>query len=298
MTGRQREALDFYIGVSPWFIGFVLFSMGPIIASLVLSFTQWQILASPQWIGLSNYRYLVADDEIFWVSLGNTLYYTSLSVPLGLMASILLALLVNQKVPGTNVFRTIYYLPSVTAGVAVALLWAWILNPNFGLVNYVLSLVGIKGPMWLSSVRWSKPALILMSLWGVGGGMVIFLAALQGMPEHLYDAAKIDGAGTWRLFRHITMPMLTPTIFFMMVTSIIGSLQTFTNVYVMTQGGPGTSTLMYGLYIYQNAFTFLKMGYACALSWVLFGIILVLTWLQFRVGSAWVYYEAELRPQR
>ncbi|NPV08514.1 MAG: sugar ABC transporter permease [Anaerolineae bacterium] len=298
MTGRQREALDFYIGVSPWFIGFVLFSMGPIIASLVLSFTQWQILASPQWIGLSNYRYLVADDEIFWVSLGNTLYYTSLSVPLGLMASILLALLVNQKVPGTNVFRTIYYLPSVTAGVAVALLWAWILNPNFGLVNYVLSLVGIKGPMWLSSVRWSKPALILMSLWGVGGGMVIFLAALQGMPEHLYDAAKIDGAGTWRLFRHITMPMLTPTIFFMMVTSIIGSLQTFTNVYVMTQGGPGTSTLMYGLYIYQNAFTFLKMGYACALSWVLFGIILALTWLQFRVGSAWVYYEAELRPQR
>lgn len=298
MTGRQREALDFYIGVSPWFIGFVLFSMGPIIASLVLSFTQWQILASPQWIGLSNYRYLVADDEIFWVSLGNTLYYTSLSVPLGLMASILLALLVNQKVPGTNVFRTIYYLPSVTAGVAVALLWAWILNPNFGLVNYVLSLVGIKGPMWLSSVRWSKPALILMSLWGVGGGMVIFLAALQGMPEHLYDAAKIDGAGTGRLFRHITMPMLTPTIFFMMVTSIIGSLQTFTNVYVMTQGGPGTSTLMYGLYIYQNAFTFLKMGYACALSWVLFGIILVLTWLQFRVGSAWVYYEAELRPQR
>jgi len=182
--------------------------------------------------------------------------------------------------------------------VAVALLWVWLLNPTFGLINYALSLIGIKGPGWLNDIYWAKPALILMSLWGIGGGMVIFLAGLQGLPEHLYEAAKIDGAGSLRLFRHITLPMLTPTIFFMTITSTIGSLQTFTNVYVMTNGGPGSATLMYGLYLYQNAFTFLKMGYACALAWVMFGVVLLLTWLQFRGASRWVYYEAELRPPR
>ncbi|MGQ9555998.1 MAG: carbohydrate ABC transporter permease [Anaerolineae bacterium] len=298
MSERQREALDFYIGISPWAIGFLLFGGGPIIASFVLSFMDWKILAAPHWTGFANYRHLLLGDKIFRASLGNTLYYTAFSVPLGILASMMLAFLVNQKVAGQNIFRTIYYLPSVTSGVAVALLWVWIFNANFGLINYALSLIGIRGPGWLADVRWAKPALVLMSLWGVGGGMVIFLAGLQGMPEHLYDAAKIDGAGAWTLLRHLTLPMLTPTIFFMLVTSVIGSLQTFTNVYVMTNGGPGTATLMYGLYIYQNAFTFLKMGYACALSWVLFGIILGLTWLQFRVGSRWVYYEAELRPVR
>ena len=298
MSERQREALDFYIGISPWAIGFLLFGGGPIIASFVLSFMDWKILAAPHWTGFANYRHLLLGDKIFKASLGNTLYYTAFSVPLGILASMMLAFLVNQKVAGQNIFRTIYYLPSVTSGVAVALLWVWIFNANFGLINYALSLIGIRGPGWLADVRWAKPALVLMSLWGVGGGMVIFLAGLQGMPEHLYDAAKIDGAGAWALLRHLTLPMLTPTIFFMLVTSVIGSLQTFTNVYVMTNGGPGTATLMYGLYIYQNAFTFLKMGYACALSWVLFGVILGLTWLQFRVGSRWVYYEAELRPVR
>jgi len=297
MTSRKREALDFYIGISPWAIGFLVFGGGPILASFVLAFMDWKLVSMPRWIGIANYAHLFAEDKLFIVSLGNTLYYTLFSVPLGILASMMLAILVNQKVKGQNVFRTIYYLPSVTSGVAVALLWIWLFNPNFGLINYALSLIGIRGPNWLSDVHWAKPALVLMSLWGVGGGMVIFLAGLQGMPEHLYEAAKIDGAGTWRLFRSITLPMLTPTIFFMLITRTIGSLQTFTNVYVMTNGGPGTSTLMYGLYLYQNAFTFLKMGYACALAWVLFAVILTLTWLQFRVASRWVYYEAELEPQ-
>ena len=298
LSERRREALDFYLGIMPWAVGFIVFGGGPIVASFVLSFMDWKVLAAPRWVGLANYQHLIFGDKVFRTALGNTLYYTALSVPLGVLASMLLAVLVNQKVPGQNLFRTIYYLPSVTSGVAVALLWVWLFNPNFGLINYVLSLVGIRGPGWLSDVRWAKPALVLMSLWGAGGGMVIFLAGLQGMPEHLYDAAKIDGAGAWALFRHVTLPMLTPTIFFMLVTSVIGSLQTFTNVYVMTNGGPGTATLMYGLYIYQNAFTFLKMGYACALAWILFGVVLALTWLQFQAGSRWVYYEAELRPAR
>lgn len=297
-SGRKREAVDFYLGISPWLFGFIVFGGGPIIASFLLAFMDWKLIASPKWVGLINYSRLLFDDKLFRTSLGNTLYYTVFSVPLGIFASMMLAILVNQKVAGANVFRTIFYLPSVTSGVAVALLWVWLFNPNFGLINYGLSLLGIEGPGWLGDVRWAKPALIIMSLWGIGGGMVIFLAGLQGLPEHLYEAAKIDGAGTWRLFRHITLPMLTPTIFFMLVTSTIGSLQTFTNVYVMTNGGPGTATLMYGLYLYQNAFTFLKMGYACALAWVLFAVVLILTWLQFRGASRWVYYEAELRPPR
>ncbi|MHB0878552.1 MAG: carbohydrate ABC transporter permease [Anaerolineae bacterium] len=297
-TGRRREEIDFYLGISPWAIGFIIFGGGPIIASFVLAFMDWQLIATPHWVGLSNYTRLIGSDQLFRTSLFNTLYYTVFSVPLGIVAAMLLAILVNQKVPGQNVFRTVYYLPSVTSGVAVSLLWVWLLNPSFGLINYALKLIGIEGPGWLASVRWAKPALILMSLWGIGGGMVIFLAGLQGLPEHLYEAAKIDGAGSLRLFRHITLPMLTPTIFFMTVTSTIGSLQTFTNVYVMTNGGPGSATLMYGLYLYQNAFTFLKMGYACALAWVMFAVVLLLTWLQFRGASRWVYYEAELRPPR
>lgn len=275
-----------------------MFGGGPIIASFVLAFMDWKLIAAPHWVGLANYSQLLLSDKMFRTSLGNTLFYTVFSVPLGILAAMLIAMLVNQKVPGQNIFRTIYYLPSVTSGVAVALLWVWLLNPTFGLINFALGLVGIKGPGWLSDVHWAKPALVLMSLWGVGGGMVIFLAGLQGLPEHLYEAAKIDGAGPLRLFRHITLPMLTPTIFFMLVTSTIGSLQTFTNVYVMTNGGPGSATLMYGLYLYQNAFTFLKMGYACALAWVLFAVVLALTYLQFRGASRWVYYEAELRPPR
>jgi multiple sugar transport system permease protein len=298
VTGKRREELDFYLGISPWAVGFLLFGGGPIIASFLLAFMDWQLIAAPHWVGLANYGHLLVADKLFRTSLGNTIYYTVFAVPLSIITAMLVAVLVNQKVPGQNFFRTIYYLPSVTAGVAVALLWVWLLNPTFGLFNYALGLIGIKGPGWLSDIHWAKPALVLMSLWGIGGGMVIFLAGLQGLPEHLYEAAKIDGASPLRLFRHITLPMLTPTIFFILITDTIGSLQTFTNVYVMTNGGPGSATLMYGLYMYQNAFQFLKMGYACALAWVMFAVVLTLTYLQFRGATRWVYYEAELRPPR
>ncbi len=292
------EEIDFYIGISPWLIGFLLFTGGPILASLGISFTEWKLITPPTWVGADNYVRLFTRDPLFWVALTNTAYYTFLSVPLGVVAALLIAMLVNQKVPGVALFRTIFYLPSVTAGVAVALLWFWIFNPEFGLLNYALSLIGIQGPEWLLSQQWAKPALILMSLWSVGSGMVIFLAGLQGLPQHLYDAARIDGATQWQEFRHVTMPMLTPVLFFMLVVSTISSFQTFTNVYVMTRGGPGTSTLMISLYLYENAFEFLKMGYASALAWVLFAAILVLTVIQFRLANRWVYYEGDLRQTR
>lgn len=294
-TRQAREALEFYIGISPWLVGFLLFTGGPILASFVLSFTEWRLLSPPKWVGLTNYAELLTKDKAASTAFYNTAYYTAFSVPLGIVVSLGVALLLNQKVRGANVFRTLFYLPTVTSGVAMALLWVWMLNPEFGLLNLALSGLGIQGPAWLQDPAWAKPALVLMSFWGIGASMVIFLAGLQGVPEHLYDAAKIDGANQWREFWHITLPMLTPTLFFVLVTSIIGSFQTFTNVYVMTKGGPGWSTLMVGLYIYNSAFEFLKMGYAASLSWILFAVILALTLLQLLGARRWVYYEGEVR---
>jgi multiple sugar transport system permease protein len=298
-TQRQREAFEFYLGISPWLIGFLLFTGGPVVASFLISFTEWKILGSPEWIGLANYVEILTQDKAARTAFYNTAYFTVFSVPLGIVGSLLVAILLNQKVPGTNVFRTLFYLPAVTSGVAIALLWVWVLHPEFGLVNLALGLVGIEGPMWLFDTTWSKPALILMGLWGVGYDAVIFLAALQGMPQHLYDAAKIDGANQWQQFRHVTLPMLTPTIFFVLVVSIIGSFQTFTTVYVINpDGGPGWSTLMYGLYLYKNAFQYFKMGKAASLAWIMFLVILVLTVLQMLGARRWVYYEAEVRGGR
>lgn len=294
-TQRQKEAFEFYVGISPWLIGFLFFTGGPIIASLLISFTEWRIIGTAEWVGLANYAKILTNDKAVGISLYNTAFYTIFSVPLGLIGSLLVAILLNQKVPGTNLFRTLFYLPAVTSGVAIALLWLWILHPEFGLVNLALSAIGIEGPGWLFDPDWSKPALILMSLWGVGYNAVIYLAALQGMPQHLYDAAKIDGANAFHEFWHITLPMLTPTTFFLFVVSIIGSFQTFTNVYVMTQGGPAWSTLMYGLYLYNNAFQNFKMGYAAGLAWILFLIIMVLTLFQMLGAKHWVYYEAEVK---
>jgi multiple sugar transport system permease protein len=292
---RQREAFEFYLGISPWLIGFLAFTGGPILASFVISFTDWNLLSSPHWAGIANYVKLITGDEAARIAFYNTAYYTALSVPLAIISSFFTALLLNQKVPGTNIFRTLFYLPTVTSGVAMALLWVWLLNPEFGLLNLMLKLFGIQGPAWLFDPAWAKPALIITSLWGIGSTTVIFLAGLQGMPQHLYDAAKIDGASQLQEFRNVTLPMMTPSIFFVLITSIIGSLQNFTNVYVMTQGGPGWSTLMYGLYLYQNAFEYLKMGYASSLAWILFLVILVLTIAQLLGARRWVYYEGEIR---
>ena len=292
---RQREAFEFYLGISPWLIGFLAFTGGPILVSFVISFTDWNLLSAPHWAGVSNYVKLLTQDEAAGQAMYNTVYYTVLSVPLALISSFFTAILLNQKVSGTSVFRTLFYLPTVTSGVAMALLWVWLLNPEFGLVNVLLKAIGIQGPAWLFDPDWAKPALIFASLWGIGSTTVIFLAGLQGRPQHLYDAARIDGANQLQEFRNVTLPMMTPTIFFVLITSIIGSFQNFTTVYVMTQGGPGWSTLMYGLYLYEVAFEYLKMGYAASLAWILFLVILVLTLAQLLGARRWVYYEGEIR---
>jgi len=289
-TVQRKRTIEGYMFISPWLIGFVIFTLGPIVVSLLMSFTDWDVITSPAWIGVSNYTKLISD-ELFVKALSNTLYYTVLSVPLGMLGALLLALLLNQKVKGTYIFRTIYYLPSVTSGVAVALLWRWIFNPEFGIANNILTKLHVPAVGWLSDPKWAMPALIIMSLWSVGGGMLIYLAGLQGIPRELYEAAEIDGASSMRKFWSVTIPLLTPTIFFNMVMSVIGSFQVFTQAYVMTGGGPGNSTLFYVLYLYRNAFEWFKMGYASALAWVLFIIILIPTLLQFKFANRWVHYQ-------
>jgi multiple sugar transport system permease protein len=285
-----RESLAFYGFISPWLIGFICFTGGPIVASLYFSVTNYTILSSPEYIGLDNFRALFSD-PLFATSLYNTLYYAVFFVPLGIIFAFLMALLLNQKVAGLAVYRTVYYLPSIVPAVANSILWIWLLNPQWGLINTALASIGIQGPGWLTSEVWSKPAIILMSLWGIGSWIIIYLAGLQGVPEQFYEAAEVDGATTLKKFFHITLPLMTPTIFFTMITGIIGAFQVFTQAYIMTNGGPVNSTLFYALYLFRNAFNYLKMGYAAAMAWVLFLIILVLTVIQFRLAQRWVFYE-------
>lgn len=290
---RRREAIDGYLFAAPWILGLLIFSLGPMIASIYYGFTDYDILGSPRWTGLGNYTAIFTEDPLFYKSLFNTILYTLISVPLGLFCSLLMAVLLNQKLRWIRIFRTIYYLPAVMSGIAVMQLWLWIFNADYGLLNYFLSLAGIKGPMWLANEFWAKPALILMGLWGAGSGMIIFLAGLQGIPEQLYEAAEIDGAGKWQRFWRITIPMLSPTIFFNLIVGIIGAFQTFVNAMVMTNGGPLDSTLFYVLHLWRNAFVFYKMGYASALAWVLFVIIMFFTLINFRYSKKWVHYGGE-----
>lgn len=292
-TLKQTEEMWFYLLVSPFFIGFVLFIAYPILASLFYSFTRYDVLNPPEWVGLRNYIEL-GSDQLFFKSLQVTTVYTVGAVGLGLAASLGLALLLNQKVPGVNIFRTIFYLPTIVSGVALATLWMWIFNADFGILNFILyKITGQKGPLWLQSEEWVVPALIIVSLWGVGGTMVIFLAGLQGIPSELYEAADLDGAGRIQKFLHVTFPMLSPVIFFNALTGMIGSFQVFTGAMVMTAGGPNYASYFFVLYIYQSAFRSFRMGFASALSWVLFIIILILTLLTFRSSASWVHYEGE-----
>jgi len=274
---RFRKATVGYMFASPWLVGFSLFTVYAVIMVIYYSFTDFGLFAPPYWIGTENFSELFFYDPLFKTSLYNTFYYVSIAVPLGLMVAFLLALILNQPVRGVTIFRTVFYLPSIVPAVASSILWLWILHPDFGLLNILLERVGLPGPPWLGSTTWSKPALILMSTWGVGGSMIIFLAGLQDVPRQLYEAAEIDGAGLWTKFRHITLPMMTPTLFFNLVMGLISGFQVFTQAFVMTQGGPAYSTLFYVLYLYQNAFVYLKMGYASAQALVLFGIILFFT---------------------
>ena len=291
---ERREERAFYLFISPWIIGFILFSAGPVIGSFAISFSQWSMLSAPSWTGPTNYQRLVSD-PLFWQALSNTLYFAVGSVGLGLIFSLLLALLLNQQVKGMALFRTIFYLPSVCSGVAVAILWTTIFNPDFGLLNSALHAVGITGPQWLADPSWAMPAMIVMSLWGVGGSMVIYLAGLQGIPVHLYEAAGLDGAGPLRKFWHVTVPMMSPIIFFNLIVGIIGSFQAFIQMYVMTNGGPANATLVYLLYLYRTAFEDFDMGYASALAWVLFLILLAITLVQLALAKRWVYYEGGLK---
>jgi len=280
--------------VSPWLVGLIIFAAGPILASAAFSFTSYDVLTPPQWIGLGNYGTLI-HDSLFWVSLSNTLYYTLLAVPLSIVVSLMLALLLNQKIWGLPLFRTFFYIPSIVPIIASSILWLAILNPQSGMINNVLSAVGLPQPGWLASEYWSKPALIMMSVWASGGSMIILLAALQGIPEHLYEAAEVDGATGARKFWRITLPLLTPTMLFLMIIGVIGAFQYFTEAYVMTGGGPVNSTLFYALYLFQNAFAYFKMGYASAMAWILFFIVLAASLAIMASSRHWVYYEGEVR---
>jgi len=287
-----------YILISPWIIGFLAFMLGPMLASLGLSFFDTNLF-SFEFIGLDNYTRLLSTDQtrsLFWKSLYNTTYYVFFSIPLTMGVGFFIALLLNQNIFGQSFYRVIYYLPSIIPVIASSMVWLYLFQPEFGVINWLLSLIGIEGPRWMFDTGTSKLVFVIMSVWGAGGNMLIFLAGLQGIPTDLYEAATIDGAGAWRRLQSITFPMISPTLFFVLVTNIIFSFQIFTNAYVMSggQGGPANSTLMYVLHLYLVAFRQYRLGYASALAWVLFIILLLLTLLIFKSSRMWVYYETEI----
>lgn len=287
----RKEEKWFFLFISPWLVGLGVFWIGPILFSLFMSFTEWSIFNPPNWVGLQNYVNLF-HDPLFYTSLVNTFYYTAGTVFVGTVVAFLAALLLNQKLRGITVFRTIFYLPAIISPVAMAILFTWMYNPEFGILNYLLSCIGIRGPKWLFSEYWAMPALILMSLWYIGTNMILFLAGLQNIPLQLYETARIDGGNWWHLFRHITIPMISSTTFLVAIISVIYSFQLFTQVYIMTNGGPGYTTMVYILYLYNNAFQWWKMGYASALGWILFFVLLAFTLTQFRLSRFWVFYRA------
>ena len=289
-TNRQRRTVTGYLFISPFILGFILWFLIPALTAVWLTFTDWNLIRPPRYVGLDNVTQLW-DDSLFWKSLVVTTIYTLASVPIGLVVSFLLALLINTKVRGIAFFRTIYYLPSIVPAVASAVLWAWIFNTDFGLANVVLRALGLPKIQWLQDPDWALTALILMSLWSLGGSMIIYLAGLQGIPDVFYEAAKIDGAGRWTQLRHITIPLMSPVIFFNLIIGIIGTFQVFTAGYLITNGAPQNSTLFYVLYLYRTGFEFLRMGYAAALAWVLFFIIMVLTLFVFKYAGRLVHYE-------
>lgn len=287
-----RKHLTGYLFISPWLIGFLLFTAGPFISSIWLSLTRYDIVSSPKYVGFANYVALLTDDPLFVKSALVTLKYAVFAVPLGIAAGVLLSLLLNVNVKGMSVFRTIFYLPSIVPAVATSVIFIWILNPEIGLVNGLLRNVGVEGPAWLNDAKWSLWSLIFMGLWGVGGSMVIYLAGLKDIPIYLYEAALIDGAGPTQRMRHITLPMLTPVIFFNLVMGVIGSFQYFTQAYIMTAGGPEDSTMFYSLYLFNRAWRYLDMGYASAMAWVLFLLITIVTVFIFKSQKRWVHYGA------
>lgn len=290
----RNELLTGLIFAGPAILGFLIFTLGPMIASLVLSFTDYAIVNTPKFIGLSNYKRLFdGGDPFFYKSMSVTIYYVLLSVPAGIIFAFLISLLMNQEIKGRAIFRTIFYLPTIVPVVASSMIWMWILNPDLGLVNNVLRSLGLPTSQWIFDEASVIPSLVLMSLWTTGGTMVIFLAGLQGIPRQLYEAIDVDGGRGIHKLLYITVPMMTPTIFFNLIMGFINGFQTFSQAFVMTQGGPNNASLFYVYYLYREAFTFSKMGSACAIAWILFIVITIFTVFTFKSSSSWVYYEGE-----
>lgn len=292
---RLESSLTPYLFISPWILGFLFFTLGPLVFSLVMSFFDWPVVGERSFIGLENYQTMLFDDPQFWESLWVTINFAAIFVPLNIVLSLLLAVLLNTKVVGSGFFRTAFYLPSVISGVALVTIWSWIYSNEYGLLNFMLSLVGIKGPNWLGDPNWALFSIIIASLWGLGGTMLILLTGLQSIPKELYEAARLSGVPLWAQVVHITIPMLSPMLLFTFITSIISAFQQLTIALLLTKGGPLGSTYFFAMYIYDNAFKYFDMGYAAANSWVMFFIILVLSMLVMKSSSAWVYYEGDMR---
>lgn len=292
MSPKSRENLTGYLFIAPWLIGFLVFTLGPFIQSFYLSFTRYNIVQPPKFIGLANYRMMLFDDELFWKSLWVTIRFALCSVPMVLVIGVLLALLLNSNVKGIAAFRTIFYLPSIIPTVATTSIFMWILNPQVGMVNQILDLIGIKGPAWLSDPTWTPWSLVFMSVWGAGGSMVIYLAGLKDIPTYLYEAATLDGAGPIQKLKAVTLPMLSPVIFFNLVMGIIGTFQYFTQAFMISkgQGGPEDSTMFYALYMFQRSWKYMDMGYGSAMAWVLFVLIIFITAVIFKSHTRWVHY--------
>ena len=307
----DRFGLTGYLFASPWLVGFFLLIAFPMVASLLLSFTEWNGISLSQirWVGLENFtsalRLDEQGDDLVYTALWNTMVFSFVSVPLGLTVALMLAVLLNQSLRGISLFRTVFYMPHVIGGIATIMMWLFVFNPDAGLMNMVIrpfysALISIgvldptaSPPAWIYDSTWSKPSLIIMAVWGVGGAMLIFLAGLQNVPDQLYEAADIDGAGRWGKFINVTVPQLTPTIFFNLVMGVIGSFQVFNEAYIMTKGGPDNSTLFFVLYLYRQAFEQFNLGYASALAWILFVIIMAFTLVILRSSKMWVYYEGD-----
>jgi multiple sugar transport system permease protein len=290
MTAKTRRDLVGYGFIAPWLTGFLVFTAWPFLRSVYLSFTRYDVVRPPRWVGIANYHSLLTNDQTFRASAWITLKFAAIAVPLGIVAGVILALLLNAKIAGIAVYRTVFYLPAIVPTVATTAIFMWILNPQIGLVNGLLAKVGITGPAWLNDPKWALWSLVFMGLWGVGNSMVIYLAGLKDIPIYLYEAAIVDGAGPVQRLLKVTLPMLTPVIFFNLVMGVIGALQYFTQAYIMTNGGPEDSTRFYALYLFDRAWRYADMGYASAMAWILFLAIVALTSILFRTQKKWVHY--------
>jgi multiple sugar transport system permease protein len=290
-SGRKWGRWLGYVFIAPWLLSFLAFDLIPILSGFYHSFTQWTATGSEAtFIGLANYQEAISRDPLFWTSIRNTLYYMGVSVPLGIIVAFLLALLLNSNIRGVGAFRTIYYLPSVVPVVAATIVWVFIFETRRGILNWALEAIGLEPIRWLSDPNWAMPSLIIMSLWGLGATMIIFLAGLQGVPNELYEAAKVDGATAVQRMLRITVPLMTPTLFFTLILNLVNAFQAFANAFILTGGGPNNATLLYMIHIYNNAFRYFRMGYASALAVMLFIVVFSLTVLVYRTSNRWVYY--------